>query len=55
MSLGLAVGLPETLPEMPILLVGFKAELVGMSWGIENIEHLVSEKGGSSTINIDIN
>ncbi len=52
LSLNLAIGRPEALPEMPIELIGLKTELVAFKWVIESIEHLLAEKGLGVRINL---
>ncbi|EPJ56337.1 MAG: hypothetical protein OFPI_00040 [Osedax symbiont Rs2] len=44
-SMEFAVGNPEAQPEMPVLLTGFKEQIIVQKWGIESINHRLTTKG----------
>lgn len=50
LSIDLAVGKPAALPEMPALLTGFKEQITVQKWGIETVEHVLTDKGFISRV-----
>ncbi|AWY99584.1 phage late control gene D protein (GPD) [Rhodobiaceae bacterium] len=45
MSLTLAIGRPDLLPETPVTLVGWKAEITGHRWICGPVEHTLNDSG----------
>lgn len=48
-SLNLAYGMPELIPEMPLVFLGFKAEINDIIWLGTNISHQLDASGGYTT------
>ncbi len=53
-SVDLTVGNPDALPEMPVILTGFKKEIIVKNWGIESGEHVLIDKGLITKLNFSI-
>ncbi len=52
-SVDLTVGNPDALPEMPVMLTGFKEQIVMQKWGVESVEHVLTDKGLMSRIKLN--
>ncbi|MCJ8315263.1 MAG: phage late control D family protein, partial [Pseudomonadales bacterium] len=52
-SVALTVGNPDAMPEMPVMLTGFKEQIIGQKWGVESVEHVLTDKGLISRINLN--
>ncbi len=51
-SVNLTVGNPDALPEMPVLFTGFKEQIIVHKWGIESIEHVLTDKGLTGRVSL---
>ncbi|NRA20737.1 MAG: phage late control D family protein [Oceanospirillaceae bacterium] len=54
-SVDLTVGNPDALPEMPVMLTGFKEQIIVQKWGIESVEHVLTDKGLAAQVNLSYN
>ncbi|MEM5528089.1 contractile injection system protein, VgrG/Pvc8 family [Gammaproteobacteria bacterium AS21] len=52
MSLELAIGIPDAIPEMPVLLTGFKEQIIVQKWGVESLEHSLNDKNLGTRANL---
>lgn len=52
LDIELTVGLPSALPQMPVLLTGFKKQIAVQKWGIDSVEHVLVEKGLGIRLNL---
>lgn len=52
-SVDLTVGNPDALPEMPVMLTGFKGNIIMLKWGIESVEHVLTDKGLAARVNLN--
>ena len=52
-SLNLAFGEPDLMPEKPIELSGFKAEIDATNWLITKVTHNLSDSGSRAKLNVN--
>jgi hypothetical protein len=46
MSYSLAMGIPELRPELPVTVSGFKPEIDGTDWLVQQVTHDIDESSG---------
>ena len=53
-SMTLAYGEPELMPEMPLVLRGFKAMIDGSDWIISRVTHNISDSGYTTQVECEL-